>query len=139
MDMDVSLYTNYSFITIFTAAGGDINTKERIILTSLLEDGNTAVASAFLTMIKDQHDMISRAAINGYTTVVRFMAKKYDVNTPNRFGWTLLMEAAVHNRVEVVKILLDAGADTSIQLPNGSTARSLAINASASEIADLLE
>jgi uncharacterized protein len=49
-----------------------------------------------------------------------------DPNSTNRFGWTLLMLAAMHGRTEFVEALLGAGADSTRLNQFGDTAESLA-------------
>ena len=49
-----------------------------------------------------------------------------DVNLRNKFGWTLLMMAALHGRTDMVEILLAAGADAKASNKHGDTAVSLA-------------
>jgi len=52
------------------------------------------------------------AARMGHAAMVRWLlANGFDVNEPDEFGATALMEAADSDAVGVVKILLDAGAD----------------------------
>ena len=49
-----------------------------------------------------------------------------DVNLRNRFGWSLLMVAALRGRTDIVQVLLAAGADPAVENNFGDTAVSLA-------------
>ena len=49
-----------------------------------------------------------------------------DPNLSNKFGWTLLMVAVLHNRYEMANVLLSRGADPERTNHFGDTARSLA-------------
>lgn len=140
MDSEITLHTNPDTIRILITAGVEIGTRVCAVLSNVLEKGEKKTARIILESYANDDDVLSRAAMNGYTEIVRFMIEcdKNVLNTQNKFGWTPLMEAAVHNRSEVIKLLLDAGADSSIQLSNGSTAYSLAVEAGAKESVKLL-
>lgn len=56
----------------------------------------------------------------------------------DRFGWTALMIAAREGTLDVARLLIDAGADRSIQSPDGRTAGTLASEAGHTALADLL-
>ena len=49
-----------------------------------------------------------------------------DPNLKNRFGWSLLMLAALHGRTDLVDLLKQKGADTSAHNDFGDTAATLA-------------
>ena len=49
-----------------------------------------------------------------------------DVNLRNRYGWSVLMLAALHGRTDIAEELLAAGADASVENDFGDTAVSLA-------------
>jgi hypothetical protein len=51
-----------------------------------------------------------------------------DANLADRFGWTLLMLAALHGRTDVVGVLLEAGADARLQNRFGDTAKACALS-----------
>ena len=64
-------------------------------------------------------DMINfplhEAIINGNAVAVRELLNNgYDVNTLDRFGDTALSEAAAHGYIDIVQMLLDAGADLNL-------------------------
>ena len=49
-----------------------------------------------------------------------------DPNLTNRFGWTLLMLAALHGRSDFAQLLMSCGADTTRKNKFGDSASSLA-------------
>lgn len=61
-----------------------------------------------------------------------------DLNARDGKGQTPLMLAAARNKVAICKLLLDAGADGSLQDPAGKTAHDIAIAASAQEAAAVI-
>ncbi len=85
-----------------------------------------------------------RAADRGYTAIVRrLLETEIDVDHVNRLGWTALLEAVILGggdaaHVEVVRLLVDAGADTEIGDQNGVTALAHARDNGYEEMAKLL-
>ena len=61
----------------------------------------------------------------------------YDVNVQNEDGWTALMKACSKRRIDIVRLLLDHGADPLICTKDGQSAIDLAA-ASSPEIQTLL-
>uniref|UniRef100_A0A7S0XJ94 Uncharacterized protein n=1 Tax=Erythrolobus madagascarensis TaxID=708628 RepID=A0A7S0XJ94_9RHOD len=63
-----------------------------------------------------KHTALHLAAMEGYDEVAAaLIAAEADVNAQNVLGWTPLMWAAARGKVDVVRVLLDAGADTSLR------------------------
>lgn len=140
MDIDIHLYESFPFIRIFLAAGGDLQTKHCQVLSSLLKEGDKETVS-YVMNTTDDYTVLSQAARLGCVDVVRFIIGRIDkesLNKQNRFGWTPLMEAVAYAHLEVVKILIKAGADTSIKNFNGVDARTIATWVDNKKIADLL-
>lgn len=54
------------------------------------------------------------------------MAAGADVNARQHGGWTPLMQAAAHGDLEIVDVLLGAGADPSLTSDEGKTPAALA-------------
>jgi ankyrin repeat protein len=71
----------------------------------------------------DLHRLIKRGEIGA---IRAWIESGGDVRLTNRYGWTLLMMAALHARTDIVEILLAAGADADAQNKFGDTAASLA-------------
>lgn len=86
-----------------------------------------------------------RAAHRGYPQIVdRLIAAGIDLDHVNRLGWTALLEAVAlgdggPDYQEVVRSLVEAGADTSVLDPEGRTALVLARERGQDEVAALLE
>ena len=51
---------------------------------------------------------------------------KVDINATDRWGLTPLMEAVCHNEVEIIRFLLEHGADPMLKTTSGTTALGLA-------------
>ena len=49
-----------------------------------------------------------------------------DANLRNKYGWSLLMLAALHGRTDIVEVLLAAGANANLKNDFGDTAAGLA-------------
>ena len=109
-------------------AGADINTQDNICLNPFLWgciSGNVelvrmgAEAGADLTLLTRFGGVgIHPPAEKGHVDVVRYLAEETDVNVnlTNICGWTPLLEAIILRdgglvQQEIVKLLLDAGAD----------------------------
>ncbi len=77
--------------------------------------------------------------IGDRTLVTLFLSAKADVNGANKLGWTALMLAARKGNVELVKQLLNAGANSNVQVPHsGWTALNLAIKNGHKDVVALL-
>lgn len=59
--------------------------------------------------------------------VQRLLSAGANVNAQDAKGWTPLMEIVVSDRIDIVKLLLKKGADTSIKNKDGKTALDIAI------------
>ncbi len=80
------------------------------------------------------------ATRNGHEEVLRrYIAAGGDLNILDHDGWTLLMHAAVHDQVRIVRILLEAKADPRIADEFGVTAHSIALKRGFTEISTLLQ
>lgn len=60
-------------------------------------------------------------------------------NLTNRFGWSLLMLAALHGRTDMIDLLLSRGADPTVTNQFGDTADSLARGKGHRRITQVLE
>ena len=72
---------------------------------------------------EDLHRLIKRGDIGAIRAWIKSGG---DVRLTNRYGWSLLMLAALHARTDIAEILLAAGADADAQNKFGDTAASLA-------------
>ena len=66
------------------------------------------------------------------------LAAGVDPKLRNRFGWTLLMLAAMHGRGDVVDLLIEHGSDPRATNDFGDTAESLAANKGHQRLVDRL-
>ena len=69
------------------------------------------------------HHLIKKGNLS---KVRAWVASGGDVNRANRFGWSLLMLAAMHGRTDIARVLLAAGANPTAENKFGDTAASLA-------------
>lgn len=119
-------------------AGADVNAQDHLLNSPFLyagAEGNTEIVKLAL-----QHgakfDLYNRyggtalipAAEKGHLETVKLLANtpNYPINHVNRLGWTALMEAIVlsdggETHTQIVKALLDAGADANIPDHQGIT------------------
>jgi len=72
---------------------------------------------------EEMHRLIKRGDRIG---VRSWLSEGGDASLRNRFGWSLLMLAALHGRTDVVEDLLKTGADADVANNFGDTASSLA-------------
>ena len=85
------------------------------------------------------------AAHHGHVNVVRYLvATKIDLDHVNFLGWTALLEAVVLGDggpiyQEIIRLLVDAGADITIVDKDGKTALDLARASSQSKVVEILE
>ena len=121
------------------AAGADVNAKDEtvqsayLIATSEVGDNprllELTLANGADVASLDSYDGtgLIRAADRGYTTIVaRLLETDIDVDHVNRLGWTALLEAIILGggddaHVEVVRLLVEAGADVTIADDQGVT------------------
>ena len=136
-------------------AGADINKKDNICLNPFLWgciSGNLELvrtcvdAGADLTLLTRFGGVgIHPPAEKGHVEIVRYLAEETDVNVnlTNICGWTPLLEAIILRdggpaQQEIVKLLLDAGADPGMVDQWGVTPLAHAQDKGFTEIANLL-
>lgn len=76
---------------------------------------------------------------NPYEILETLVKVGADMNSFNKFGNTLLMDAVTQNNSKLVQILLELGADKAIQNPYGETAKDIAYKKGRRHIYQLLE
>ena len=78
--------------------------------------------------LQDRNVAFHRAVAHGNSEDVRkiLSQKKYDVNSFDEYGFTALHYAAQYNKVFILNMLLDFGAEVSVTGVDGSTALHLA-------------
>lgn len=128
----------FDLAKLLIQAGADVNAQDLLQNTPFLyagAEGDTEIVKLAL-----QHgakfDLYNRyggtalipAAEKGHLDTVKLLAHtpNYPINHVNRLGWTALMEAIVlsdggETHVQIVKVLLDAGADANLPDHQGIT------------------
>ena len=88
----------------------------------------------------DEFDVIHRLTKRGDIIGMRHALEAgLDPNLTNRFGWTLLMMAALHGRSDFSDLLLSSGADPTRKNQFGDSASSLALHKGFHSLASGLE
>lgn len=129
-----------SEIRTFLAEGGDVNRLDKDGATALM--AATAMgADALVRDLLARNADVNAADHDGQTALMlaagletpatsriieALLASKADVNLQKRDGWSALMFAAARNRPDVVRTLLDHGADAGRRNAHGMTAHTLA-------------
>jgi len=152
----IATYQNdYALAAFLVKRGANPNQQDELLNSPFLYAG----ASGYLDLIKlylaygARYDVFDRysgtalipAAEKGFVDVVRLLAhtKNYPINHVNKFGLTALMKAIILGEgnkeyVEIVHILLKAGADRNISDNDGLMAIDHAKHNGFSEIIELL-
>ena len=83
--------------------------------------------------------MLFAAARAGQTSICSVMlGMGSDPNAVTSTGWTPLMIAAIENKPETVKLLLEKGASREVENPDGKTAATIAADSGHPAIVELL-
>jgi ankyrin repeat protein len=131
-------YNNHLEIAdLLIAAGADVNMKDNSLQSAYListSDGYTELLTKTLNAGADVHCTDSyngtgliRTADRGHVEIIRELLKTdIRVNHINRIGWTALLEAIIlgdggKRHTEVVRLLVDAGADVNLPDKDGIT------------------
>jgi ankyrin repeat protein len=129
-------YRNHLEIAdLLIAAGADVNMKDNTLQSAYListSDGFTELLKKTLEAGADVHCTDSyngtgliRAADRGHVEIIRELLKTdIRINHINRIGWTALLEAIIlgdggERHTEVVRLLVDAGADVNLPDKDG--------------------
>lgn len=150
-----SLNKHYAMVEYLAAAGADINLQDETCFNPFLLGCLTNDLHLIRIMVKAGADLtrltrfggvgITPASEKGYVEVVRELLETtmINVNHTNYVGWTPLLEAIVLNdggirQQQIVKLLLDNGANPGMTDKHGKTPLQLAKEKGYSEIVDLL-
>lgn len=137
-------------------AGADVNAQDQSQNSPFLYAGAEGYLEIVKLALAHQADFkrynryggtaLIPAAEKGHIETVRLLANmpNFPINHVNRLGWTALMEAVVLSdggpaHIEIIKILLEAGADKDIPDKNGISALQHAKRQGFTEIVQLLQ
>ncbi|WP_213033211.1 ankyrin repeat domain-containing protein [Acinetobacter sp. ANC 4558] len=152
-----AIYQNKDEIAkLLIHAGADVNAQDQMKNSPFLYAGAEGKIELVKLMLNHQPDFkiynryggtaLIPAAEKGHVETVRLLAntKNYPINYVNSLGWTALMEAVVlgdggHDQAEIIKILLDAGADKTIPDKNNVSALTHAQRRGFHQIVELLK
>ncbi len=128
---------NIEAATVLIDAGADVNRKDNIEDSPFLYAGAEGRLEILRLMLKAGADLASTnryggtalipAAHHGHVETVReLLQTKIDIDHINKLGWTALLEAVIlgdgsPTYVEIVRLLVDAGADMTIADRDGVT------------------
>ena len=135
-------------------AGADVNAMDKINDSPYLYAGAEGKIEILLLTLRYGADLTSvnryggtaliPAAHHGHIDIVRELLKtKINVDHVNNLGWTALLEAIIlgdggGEYIEIVRLLVDAGADVNIADTNGFSPLDHAIDAGYSKISEIL-
>jgi ankyrin repeat protein len=149
-------YNNHlEIVDLLMAAGADVNMKDNSLQSAYListSDGYTELLTKTLNAGADVHCTDSyngtgliRAADRGHVEIIRELLKTdIRINHINRIGWTALHEAIIlgdggERHTEVVRLLVDAGADVNLPDKDGISPLAHAKNKKYFDIIKILE
>ncbi|MDR0321171.1 MAG: ankyrin repeat domain-containing protein [Treponema sp.] len=148
---------NLEIVDLLIAAGADVNMKDNTIQSAYLI--STMEGCGYIELLRkvlkagaDVHSTDSdngtgliRASDRGHVEIIKELLKTdIRVNHINRIGWTALLEAIIlgggdERHTEVVRLLIDAGADVNLADKDGVTPLAHAKNRNYTGIIKILE
>lgn len=142
-------------VRLLVDAGADVDRQDGTRANALLSTGETGFVAVLEEVLRGAPDLtrtnrfggtaLIPAADRGHVeTVARLLATDIDVDHVNDLGWTALLEAVLLGdggsaHTQIVRLLVDAGADVSIEDRDGKTALEHARAAGYEEIVGILE
>jgi ankyrin repeat protein len=149
-------YNNHlEIVDLLIAAGADVNMKDNTLQSAYLISTSEGYTELLTKTLKAGADVRStdsyngtgliRAADRGHVEIIRELLKTdIRVNHINRIGWTALLEAIIlgdggKRHTEVVRLLVDAGADVNLPDKDGVTPLAHAKNRKFFDIIKILE
>ncbi len=141
----VSKENAIDLILLYVSLGVDINARDQEDYTPIsLAITYFNEANAFNSQqvfIGDENDQTNEKEFkpNPYNTLKTLVKAGANLNTFDKYGYTLLMDCVTKDNPELVKILLELGADKNTQNKYGQTAKDIAYNLGRRYIYQLLE
>ncbi|MFY9620109.1 MAG: ankyrin repeat domain-containing protein [Pyrinomonadaceae bacterium] len=121
-------------VKLLLERGADPSVKKRDGATAWTLTSNSQVLDVF----KNVEALVTAAGEGNRTAVEDLMRKGTPVNALNRSGEAALHTASWHGKTEIVKLLLDNGANPELKKADGATPLSLASGQNHSQIVTLL-
>jgi len=144
-----------SVVRMLVEAGADVDAQDELRANALLSTGETGDVAVLEEVLRAKPDLtltnrfggtaLIPAADRGHVELVRALLRtEIDVDHVNNLGWTALLEAVIlgdgaERHREIVRLLLDAGADPNIADSDGVAPLAHAHERGYAAIADLIE
>ena len=144
-----------SVVRLLVDAGADVDVQDETRANALLSTGETGDVSVLREVLRAGPDLtrtnrfggtaLIPAADRGHVDLVRALLEtEIDVDHVNDLGWTALLEAVIlgdggERHREIVRLLLEAGADPNVADRDGVTPLAHAHERGYAAIADLIE
>jgi ankyrin repeat protein len=142
-------------VRLLVDAGADVDAQDETRANALLSTGETGDVAVLREVLRARPDLtrtnrfggtaLIPAADRGHVDMVRALLQtEIDLDHVNDLGWTALLEAVIlgdggERHREIVRLLLDAGADPNIADGDGVTPLTRAHERGYAAIADLIE
>lgn len=121
-------------VKLLLERGADLSVKKRDGETALTLTSNRQV----LDLFKNVEALVTAAEEGNRTAVEDLIRKRTPVNALNRNGEAALHTASWHGKSEIVKLLLDNGANPQLRKTDGATSLTLASGQNHQQIVTLL-
>ena len=125
---EAALYGQYETVTTLIALGADVNKKDKYknhLFKNAIYGGNLKVVDILLTLSKDSIDFNSafRTAVSSSHKDIAayFLNKGVDINWVDDAGYTVLIWMSDSYDLDMIKFLVEHGADLKIRNKDGDT------------------
>ncbi|KXS12115.1 ankyrin [Gonapodya prolifera JEL478] len=125
---DQSRWEMYTHSPLYTAANGGHVGIVQLLLNYHTREGTVTSTTTLLYPPTAVHELMLHSALtNNVTAMCTFLSAGVDPNSASEDGKTALMEGAWNERVDVMQVLLEHGADVNRQDAFGTTALMYAV------------